>query len=99
MSQVKYKNYRVRVELDDCAQSMGWDGDEPLDESRDWTACVLFFEGQCDACESWHDIDCIGGVWTSDDADGREHIKDTLNYYFDLEEHGVTRDTVECVGF
>lgn len=83
MKTTKYKFFYVTVSVDDDGE---WDGDEPLDADKDWTCYVLTLHGRtsdCDTCNHSQDetLDSLGGVWVSDNIDGRREIESSVADY------------------
>lgn len=74
----QYTEFYVTVTVDEGAE---WDGDFPLDENKTWTPYVVALYGRkpecptCNECGEDEMLDCLGGVWASDDMAGRDYIE------------------------
>ena len=77
-----FENFEVEYTIDEDCMVDGYDGDSPLDPEKNWTCYVLFFYGDNRETGEREDLDCIGGVWASNDSDGERHIRDVAETYF-----------------
>jgi hypothetical protein len=81
MKTKKFSAFRVVKIVDEDSIAHGWDGDEPLDPSREWTPYILDLQGECVGCGEWTTISNICGTWVTDDASGERHIRDSIADY------------------